>query len=301
MARPKKKALDYFPFDVDFFGDDKILPISKEFGIKGELAAVKLLCAIYRNGYFAEWSDRTRNKLLGELPTVSEKLLDEIVSRLVRWGFFDKALFDSAHILTSHGIQKRYFEVVRRCKRQVEMEGLPHLLVGDKEIVSTGGNHVSTGGNPVSTGGNPTKEKETKVSLIKETKVSSIQNNHHQQQPRVYASVREEVSEMKNSQSWIENVCMRFHLSPDDLSRMLDDFALDCECRGKSVHDSLPDAQCHFISWVEKRQQGQRSRNAGTSGQKDQPNAGKHKWQSASDIWIPKSERPDKRERRWQS
>ena len=80
-----------------------------EFGIKGELAAVKLLCAIYRNGYFAEWSDRTRNKLLGELPTVSEKLLDEIVSHLVRWGFFDKALFDSAHILTSHGIQKRYF------------------------------------------------------------------------------------------------------------------------------------------------------------------------------------------------
>ena len=34
MARPNKEGLDYFPFDVDFFSDEKIGSISGEFGIK---------------------------------------------------------------------------------------------------------------------------------------------------------------------------------------------------------------------------------------------------------------------------
>ena len=95
MARPTKKGLDYFPFDVDFFEDEKIAAISGEFGLKGEIVAVKLLCAIYRNGYFILWSDMLRLKILRDLPGVSPDLLDKIVYRLVRWEFFDKALFES--------------------------------------------------------------------------------------------------------------------------------------------------------------------------------------------------------------
>ena len=112
MARPTKKGLDYFPFDVDFFEDEKIAAISGEFGLKGEIVAVKLLCAIYRNGYFILWSDMLRLKILRDLPGVSQDLLDKIVNRLVRWEFFDKALFDSVGVLTSRGIQKRYLSVV---------------------------------------------------------------------------------------------------------------------------------------------------------------------------------------------
>ena len=104
MARPTKKGLDYFPFDVDFFEDEKIAAISGEFGLKGEIVAVKLLCAIYRNGYFILWSDMLRLKILRDLPGVSPDLLDKIVNRLVRWEFFDKALFDSVGVLTSRGI-----------------------------------------------------------------------------------------------------------------------------------------------------------------------------------------------------
>lgn len=42
MARPNKMGLDYFPFDVDFFNDEKIVAISGEFGIKGEIVVIKL-------------------------------------------------------------------------------------------------------------------------------------------------------------------------------------------------------------------------------------------------------------------
>ena len=87
MARPLKKGLDYFPFDIDFFEDEKIGAISGEFGIKGEIATIKLLCAVYRNGYFLQWNEMLKMKLLKNLPGVSAELIDQIVSRLVKWGF----------------------------------------------------------------------------------------------------------------------------------------------------------------------------------------------------------------------
>ena len=140
MARPNKIGLDYFPFDVDFFEDEKIIAISGEFGIKGEITVIKLLCAIYRNGYFILWNDLLKYKLLRNLPGVSPELIDSIVNRLVLWGFFDKALFDSVEVLTSKGIQKRYFEASKRRKATGD---LPYLLIDevcgcvDKDIHSS--------------------------------------------------------------------------------------------------------------------------------------------------------------------
>ena len=85
MARPIKHGLDYFPFDVDFFSDEKLYAISGEFGIKGEITTIKLLCAVYRNGYYIEWTEMLKFKLLKELPGVSADLLDQIIIRLVKW------------------------------------------------------------------------------------------------------------------------------------------------------------------------------------------------------------------------
>lgn len=128
MARPHKLGLDYFPFDVDFFADEKIAAISGEFGIKGEITAIKLLCAIYRNGYFILWSEPMKYKLLRDLPGVSSELFDQIVNRLVKWGFFDETLFNTVKVLTSRGIQKRYFSIVRR---RGNLQKKDYILVSD--------------------------------------------------------------------------------------------------------------------------------------------------------------------------
>ena len=116
MSRPNKIGLDYFPFDVDFFQDEKIEAISGEFGIKGEITVIKLLCAVYRNGYFIEWNEMLKMKLLNNLPGISSELLDQIVNRLVKWGFFNEDLFNSVKILTSRGIQLRFQEATIRRK-----------------------------------------------------------------------------------------------------------------------------------------------------------------------------------------
>jgi hypothetical protein len=119
MARPIKQGLDYFPLDVDFFNDEKIEAVSGEFGIKGELIAIKLLCTIYRNGYFTLWNDLTKMKLCKSMAGVSPELVEQVVLRLVKWGFFNESLFNSDKVLTSSGIQKRFLEATKRRKEDV--------------------------------------------------------------------------------------------------------------------------------------------------------------------------------------
>lgn len=116
MARPTKNGLDYFPLDVHIFEDEKIEAIAGEFGIKGELAVIKLLCAVYEKGYFVVWNDLTKAKLLKRLPGTSKDLLEQVVNRLVTWEFFNKDLFNSAKVLTSKKIQDNYFEATKRRK-----------------------------------------------------------------------------------------------------------------------------------------------------------------------------------------
>ena len=147
MARPNKEGLDYFPFDVDFFSDEKIGSISGEFGIKGEITAIKLLCAIYRNGYFILWNDALKMSLLRGLPGIRLELLEQIVTRLVRWGFFEQTLFSTVSVLTSKGIQERYFKAIKRRK---DSSNYPYLLVNvDNNKVNVSNNDINVNTNPI--------------------------------------------------------------------------------------------------------------------------------------------------------
>lgn len=223
MARPRKTGLDYFPLDVDFFDDEKIVAISGEFGLKGELVAVKLLCAVYRNGYFIEWSDMLKMKMLRSLPGVSVELLDQILNRLVRWDFFDRSLFDSVKILTSRGVQKRYFNSV---KKRLPDNEYPNLL-----IPVTYNNVVQ-----------PSKKRPKDKPLQKE-------------QPLPKDGIAQEIEQMKGDASWTEPVCMRYRLKAEELPKWLDNFASHCLCSGKTQHEDISDAKRHFCQWLNMQQQ----------------------------------------------
>ncbi len=55
--------------------------------------------------------------------------------------------------------------------------------------------------------------------------------------------------ELKSSQIWLEQMAMRFHLSPDQILKRIDDFALDCQCRG-TTHSEFNDVRRHFNDWL---------------------------------------------------
>lgn len=175
MARPVKEGLDYFPLYVDIFEDEKIEAISGEFGIKGEIIVVKLLCAIYKKGYFILWSDLVIAQMLKRLPGISKDLLNNVVERLVLWEFFDKDLFHSAGILTSEKIQENFFEATRRRKSPK-----PTLYVLDKFLendnsIENDVNGVNVDINSQAKGVNVDINTQSKV---KESKVKdSVSNN----------------------------------------------------------------------------------------------------------------------------
>jgi len=115
--RTFKTGLDYFSFDVDFFEDEKIEFVSAKFGELGELILIKLLCRIYRNGYFIEFGEDEQllfAKRSGENITI--ELVSQVVDEALKRNFFSKEHFEKYQILTSNGIQKRYFEATQRRK-----------------------------------------------------------------------------------------------------------------------------------------------------------------------------------------
>lgn len=120
MARPQKTGLQYFPLDVDIFDDDKVLPVSVKFGATGEAIVVRILCLIYREGYYVKWNDGLKFKVANQAK-VDEPLVEAVVETLVKYRFFDEKTFREDRVLTSEGIQKRWSEATK--KRVVEAGG----------------------------------------------------------------------------------------------------------------------------------------------------------------------------------
>lgn len=258
MARPNKTGLDYFPFDVDFFEDEKIEAISGEFGLKGEIATVKLLCAVYDNGYFAVWNNLLKMKLLKRLPGFSIELLEQIVNRLVLWGFFEKSLFDSAGVLTSKGIQKRYFEAT---KRRNTADNLVYVLNNEVNV------YINHPPKVVSVNINPQiKEKEIKGKEIKEEEEVSpppdfLKNNREafkedlKENPPGFRAppltLDDYEQEMRNSRQFIETACMTRKATEEEVNEALRDFFLEKKAMNHKPKNGQ-DVMQHFLNWLTK-------------------------------------------------
>ncbi len=108
-------------FLLDCSPNDKVELIEAEFGLKGFAIVVKLWQKIYgSNGYYCEWTNEIA-LMFAKRNNVDVNVVSDIVAASIRRGIFDKTLFDKYGILTSEGIQKRYFEVVSR-RKCVEVE-----------------------------------------------------------------------------------------------------------------------------------------------------------------------------------
>ncbi|WP_368646174.1 Lin1244/Lin1753 domain-containing protein [Alkalibacterium putridalgicola] len=131
MARPLQTGLNYFPLDVTFDQDDKIALIESDFGIEGFTVIVKLLMKIYSEGYSYHWGEKEA-KLFSRRTGVAVSTVTDIVEAGLHWGLFSLPLFNDYGILTSRGIQKRYFEAVSRRKDVPVI--LEHVLLSEQEI-----------------------------------------------------------------------------------------------------------------------------------------------------------------------
>jgi hypothetical protein len=109
-----KSGIDYFPLDVTL--NAKFELIEAEFGLTGFGVVVHLLQEIYgKAGYYIEWTEEVA-LLFARKVGLGGSVVSEIIEASIRRGMFDKEKYDKYHVLTSKGIQERYFEAVGRRK-----------------------------------------------------------------------------------------------------------------------------------------------------------------------------------------
>ncbi|MDD5855273.1 MAG: DUF4373 domain-containing protein [Prevotella sp.] len=272
MARPKKQGLDSFPIDVDIFDDERMLVISKDYGIAGEYVAMRLLCAIYKNGYYIDWNKDMLLKLYLSIRGVTEEMIENIVNSLVERGFFDKDMFELYHILTSKEIQTTYFSKTRR---RISLSDLPYLIYDDdesfedivmkKKMIKKDNSpkkgqellHTET---PLMYAETPeNKEKKKQRKEPKENKEIKERQQQRQQRAReVLSSVEDEVVLMGRDENWLSHIMAllklrKIDVGKDELSGKLQEFYLHCVCSGFTHHENYADAQKHFCLWLQKR------------------------------------------------
>lgn len=265
MARPVKQGLDYFPFDVDFFSDEKLYAISGEFGIKGEITTIKLLCAVYRNGYYAEWNEMLKFKLIKELPGVSVDLLDQIIRRLVKWNFFDKNLFDSASILTSKGIQQRYQNISAKMHRKNVIS--EYSLIEPPQQMSAKRTHSSSDGKTtkrapvrklVAKGGG--SKQSPKESVSSTASVSGLTSATHEDpefpahQPYEPIQLEQSIKHLREDKEWIASMRETYQIADDGiLLALIERFRHHCINHGRTQHSDMSDVKRHFKYCLNRR------------------------------------------------
>ena len=115
MARPIKLGLDYFPLDTTI--DDNLELLEAECGLVGFAIIIKLWQKIYTNGYYIEW-DEDNVLLFARKLNMEVTAVNSVINVGFKRNLFDKTLHKQYKILTSSGIQKRYFKICTDAKRK---------------------------------------------------------------------------------------------------------------------------------------------------------------------------------------
>ena len=163
-----KSGIEYFPLDVTL--DSKFDLIEAEFGVTGFGIVVHLLQEIYgQEGYYIEWTEEVA-LLFARKYGLGGNAVSEILAASIKRGMFDKEIFDKYHILTSRGIQKRYFEAVSR-RKVLEVDY--NILLVDADLLPKNADIKRKNVNIYSKNADISKQSKVEESRVKESKVKS--------------------------------------------------------------------------------------------------------------------------------
>ena len=121
-------GINYFPMGVNFMEENAMEVIEAKYGIKGPAIVLKLLCKIYKEGYFIRWDEEQCLIFANQAGReVQAEEVQGIIEILFIKGILDRNSYRKKGILTSENIQKVWLEATKRRKR--ELSELPYLIV----------------------------------------------------------------------------------------------------------------------------------------------------------------------------
>lgn len=127
MARTKK-TLYYFPVDTDLFQDIKVRKLIKAKGGAAVAVFLNLLCQIYKEGYYMRM-DADTPFLVSEACGMTEDYVREVIAFCVNIELFDGGMLEACNILTSRGIQERYYSICKLTRRKNDV--IEFCLISD--------------------------------------------------------------------------------------------------------------------------------------------------------------------------
>ncbi len=125
-------GINYFPIAVNFMEENAMEVIEAKYGMKGLAIVLKLLCKIYKEGYYIPWGEE--QCLIFANKTGKEADAEEvqgIIEIMIEKGMIDRGSYAEHKVLTSEAIQKVWIEATKRRKRN--WTAMPYLLIKPKE------------------------------------------------------------------------------------------------------------------------------------------------------------------------
>ena len=222
MARPVSEGLEYFPLNVNI--DEEFELIEAEYGLQGFAVIIKLYQWIYARNYYCKWTKEVALLFAHKKCCVGGNVVSEIIAAAIARGIFNEKLYKKYQILTSRGIQRRYFEAVAR-RQQINVINEYLLVSADvfSENVSKNWVHVDINGVNVS------NYKQTKQKKIKENK--SKENNSEKELCCVFDEYKNKIGNLSNAnKSKLQELCERY--TPDAVMQAINAAA----GKGRSVN-----------------------------------------------------------------
>ena len=178
MARPARKGLAYFPKDVDFYQDEKIVDLAMRYGPLGLTVFDVLLTLVYREGYYLELPLSKVGQMI--VRTVGESwfrktgmsatdLSVEVILYCAEIGLINAPLVRQ-NVITSVAIQERYAAVTRRNKVNLTKYWLLDNRKVDGALESAPKNGVSVAETRVSVAETPVSVAEMPQSKVNKRK-----------------------------------------------------------------------------------------------------------------------------------
>ena len=268
MANRAKTGLEYFPLEVTLFSDIKCRKMIRKYGSDAITLYLYLLCRIYEDGYYIEL-DEDLMFFAAETLKLDEDLVNEILNFMLKIGIFDENLAKKEKLLTSKGIQIRYFEIAKisRRKKTVEKFSLINVQLSSinvqessinvqdsRNIVQLSPNNVHSGHKGKERKGKERKVKEKKSEKKVEMLTTQISENVFESKKNFYVCI-EQISQILNNDAyWLEVSAKSNQSTIEEIQIAIPKFILHLESSGVELK-SVQDAKYHFNNWFRKIRQ----------------------------------------------
>ena len=105
------KGIPYFPTPANFFDEEIMELLEAKFGILSSYIVMRLLCKIYKEGYYISWGKEQSLIFVRKVGGgIKEEVMEKIIELLLEKEFFNKDIYEKYGVLTSESGWKLLYE-----------------------------------------------------------------------------------------------------------------------------------------------------------------------------------------------